>query len=261
MFDSTAADKPRRRWREAVKRAALAPYDAALVSGPTSRAYLDSLGFKGRPVALGYDTLGTARLRAEAGGAPAPRGHAEADRVFLIVARCVPEKNIAGALDAYAHYAARARGEGRTPRPLWICGDGPLRGALEARAAALQLRGCRFLGFRAPAEVAGLLGRALALLLPSHSEPWGLVVNEALALGVPVVASTRAGAARDLLRHDLAGWALAPDDTAAWAEAMRRLDGDPALWRRLATGARDNAAAGDVARFAEGAAALLEHRT
>ena len=258
MFDSTHADAPRRMWREWLKWAALAPYHGALVSGDASRRYLRGLGMRTRPITTGYDTLSVLRVRREAGAPPGPDGIPHAERVFLIVARCVPKKNLETALDAYAEYAARAHAAEREPRPLWLCGDGPERPRLEQRAAALGLRRMRFLGFRQPAEVARRLAQALALLLPSRSEPWGLVVNEAFAMGVPALVSTAAGCARDLVRDGANGAVMAPDASEAWAAEMTRLDRDDGHWRRLAAGARDSAENGDVRHFAEGATRLMD---
>jgi len=257
MFDSTHADARRFAARECIKWLALAPYHGALVSGDASRRYLRALGVRTRPIATGYDTLSVARVRREAGAPPAPAGTPHAARVFLIVARCVPKKNLATALDAYAAYADHAHAAGRTPRALWLCGDGPERPRLERRVEALGLTRVRFLGFRQPAEVARMLGHALALLLPSRSEPWGLVVNEAFAMGVPALLSHAAGSAHELVRDGANGGVLDPAAADAWAAAMADLDADPDTWRRLALGARDSADAGDVRHFASGAAHLL----
>jgi glycosyltransferase involved in cell wall biosynthesis len=258
MFDSTFADARRHGWRERLKQPALAPYHGALVSADASRRYLRSLGMRRRPIATGYDTLAVDRVRREASAPPGPDGIPHSERVFLVVARCVPKKNLGTALDAYARYAERAHAAGRAPRPLWLCGDGPERARLERRVEALGLTRVRFLGFRQPAEVARLLGQSLALLLPSRSEPWGLVVNEALAMGVPALVSHAAGCAHELVRDGVNGAVLAPDAPACWAAAMARLADDPVHWRALATGARDHADAGDVRHFAAGLARLLE---
>jgi glycosyltransferase involved in cell wall biosynthesis len=258
MFDSTHADAPRRPWLERLKRLALAPYHGGLVSGAASRCYLRALGMRKRPIATGYDTLSVARVRREANAPPAPDGAPHQARVFLIVARCVPKKNLATALDAYAAYARNAQAERRTPRPLWLYGDGPERPMLERRVAARGLNGVRFCGFCQPVEIARGLAHALAVLLPSRSEPWGLVVNEAFAMGVPALVSNRAGCVHDLVQTDANGAVLDPNGPAAWANAMACLDDDSAHWRRLAAGARDSADHGDVRHFAEGAARLLD---
>jgi glycosyltransferase involved in cell wall biosynthesis len=257
MFETTAWDRPRRRWREAAKRLALAPYQAALVGGAAHESYLRALGWGARPLAHGYDGVAVARLRREADAPAAPDGVPFEARVFLVVARCVPQKNLGTALAAYARYAAAAPGP---PRALWICGDGPTRADLEREAARLGLDGCRFLGFQPPTAVARCLARALALLLPSRVEAWGLVVNEALALGVPVLVSDRAGCVPELVADGVRGRVLPPDDVAAWADALAALDRDPAAWRRLASAAAAHAEAGDARHFGTGLAGLLARR-
>ena len=257
LFDSTAQDKPRRAWREALKRLWLKPYAGALAAGRRSSAYLAELGLPPERLASGYDTLDIARPRAEAGTPPAPDGPGHAERVVLVIARLVPAKNLDAALDAHARYAGAVRALGRTPRPLVILGEGPLRPALERRIATEALGPVQLPGFRPPAEVARWLGRALALLLPSRSEPWGLAVNEALALGVPVLVSSRVGAAADLVRPGVNGFVLDPDDTAGLAAHLRRLDLQPATWARLARGAAASAPAGDVRHFVAGARSLI----
>jgi glycosyltransferase involved in cell wall biosynthesis len=111
---------------------------------------------------------------------------------LVIVARLVPEKNIAAAFDALTLDAALANGLAVT-----IVGDGPERGALETMARRSGLD-CEFLGALPRSAVGAVIGPADALLLPSLSEPWGIVVCEALGLGVPVIASPAVGAAVSL---------------------------------------------------------------
>jgi glycosyltransferase involved in cell wall biosynthesis len=79
-------------------------------------------------------------------------------------------------------------------RRLLLVGNGPLEGALRDRAAELGLGDAVvFCGFLQSTEVANLLSRALALVLVSVEEQWGLVVNEAVALGLPVIVSEYVG--------------------------------------------------------------------
>lgn len=121
-----------------------------------------------------------------------------------------------------------------------------------------RLSGIEFRGFLPPAEAARTLAGGLALLLPSVEEQWGLVVNEALALGVPVLASTRVGAADGLLRPGVNGFLADPHDAEGFARLMTLLDRDPDLWARLSHEAADSATAGDVRHFVAGVQQLLE---
>jgi len=253
LFDSTERDAPRRGWREAAKRPALWPYARVLASGERARAYLARLGVPRERVALGYDSVSVARVRRLAGAAVAtPHG----ERPFVVAARFVAKKNLTAALDAYARYRGDALAAAETPRSLVLCGDGPERAALERDIARLDLPGVRFAGFLQDADLMPVLACGLALLLPSTSEPWGLVVNEALALGVPPIVSNRAGAA-ELVRDSVSGHIVAPHDTTGMAAAMCRLAREPDRWAAMAAAARADAAAGDVDRFTAGVRACL----
>ncbi|MCA1661997.1 MAG: glycosyltransferase [Novosphingobium sp.] len=243
MSESKADDARRRWWREAGKRVLLWPFAAALVGGPRHAAYMRSLGFRRRPVVEGYDTVSLERVRAMGGAARL----APADRPFVFVGRFVAKKNLALLIEAFGRYR---RGGGR--RNLVLVGGGELHEALRARIAAAGLDGAiAITGFVDAAQVGAHLADARALLLASSVEQWGLVVNEALAFGLPVAVSEAVGARETLVAHGGNGFVLASDDAAAWAEAMRALD-DDALRARMSDASRRLAPAGDVERFAAG---------
>ena len=234
------------------KRALLASYRGGLAAADRAAAYLSRLGVPERAIATGYDRLSVARVRALAGAVPAegaPPG-------FVVVARLAAEKNVAGALAAYARYRGLCAASGHAPAGLTVLGDGPLRAQVTAQAAGVP--GVRFAGFVAPAVVAATLARAQALLLPSWREPWGLAVNEAVALGVPVLASTAVGAAETLVQDGVSGRLLPPGDRDAWAGAMHRLTAAPDERARLAAGSARLAPLADVGGFVDGVGWLSE---
>ena len=111
---------------------------------------------------------------------------------IAVVARLVPEKNLATALRALSSDPALRDGIRVT-----VVGDGPARAELEALARQGSLA-CDFLGARPRSEVGAVVGSADALWLPSTREPWGIVVCEALGLGVPVIATPAVGSAVSL---------------------------------------------------------------
>jgi len=136
------------------------------------------------------------------------------DGGLLFVGLLVPVKNIDVILRAYA---AKREAIGL---PLTIAGDGPLRADLERLAGELGVSdSVRFLGQQNRAQVAGLMASAKALLLPSASEGWGLVVAESLASGTPVVAS-RVGGVPEIVGSDDAGILVPPGDAQALAAAL-----------------------------------------
>jgi len=249
MLDSKHDDKPRRAWLEMVKRALMAPYHGGFAAGKRSADYLRFLGLRRRPVTQGYDTVSLARLRGEAQPATPT---AWTDRPFLAVARYVPKKNLDFLLHAYADYRVAAQASGR-PRALILCGGGPLEASLRRTAAVLGIADAvTFTGFVGQARVAELLRDALCLLLPSVEEQWGLVVNEALAFDLPVLLSAGVGATDLLAADGENGFLLSPHDRRGWADAMRQVAEDEALWCRLSARSRNLAPLGDVARFVEG---------
>jgi len=77
------------------------------------------------------------------------------------------------------------------------------------------------LGFRNQAELPRLYAMGDVFVLPSEDEPWGLVINEAMCSGLPIVASERVGAAADLVQPGYNGFRFPPGDRPALAQALR----------------------------------------
>ena len=153
-------------------------------------------------------------LRAEAGLGPD-------DVAVLSVARLVPEKG----LDTLV----RAVAEAADPRlVLLLAGGGPEREPLDALARELGVR-LVLLPDLAWERIAERFVAADVFALLSRHEPWGVVVNEAAACGLPLVLSDRVGAAFDLLEDGRNGTLVPVDDHRAAAAALRRLADDPAL--------------------------------
>lgn len=177
------------------------------------------------------------------GEPPGPRGKdAHRRQVILAVGRLVPEKGHAVLLHALARVRERFDVE------LWIMGDGVLRGELGALADELGIGELvHFHGTVWP--TVDLLHRADVFAFPSLVEPQGLAVLEALAAGVPVVAS-RTGGIVEMIEHGRDGLLVEPGDPAALASALAALLGDPALRARLAAAGSRRLAEFDIRRVA-----------
>lgn len=165
----------------------------------------------------------------------------------LFVGQFEERKGLTDLLDAFASIdAPSAR--------LRLVGNGSLEDEI-ARRAADDPR-LEVVGYLPQDELPGALRRARCLVLPSittalDKEPWGLVVNEAMHAGVPVIATDAVGAAAGgLVEHDRNGLVVPERDVTAIGQALRRLTADPALAARLGDRARQ-----DVARFNHGAMA------
>jgi glycosyltransferase involved in cell wall biosynthesis len=175
--------------RLAAYSALFARVDVALSLGLTNELALRLLGAKRVETvptyAIDFGALDEARARAPA-PSPDPR------KSITIVARMVEAKNLAVAIEALSSDPAI-----RDHVRVSLVGDGPLRSELQSLATARKLP-CEFLGALPRAEVGAVVGHSDALLLPSVSEPWGIVVCEALGLGIPVIATPAVGAAVSL---------------------------------------------------------------
>ena len=259
MISSKYDDYPRVAWREKAKRLLMLPYLGAIVAGERSRDYVASLGIPHDRAMIGYDTLDIARLALQ--GAPLTAEPAFVDRPFLIVARLIPKKNVPNSLRAFARYA-REQHDGRR---MEILGDGPLRQQLEALADELGIAGLvDFKGHQDSARVSEAMRRSLALLLPSTSEQFGLVVNEAFANGLPAIISSQCGAVDVLLDDGENGIVIDALSEDQLHDAMTTIGTDEALWHRMSAAARAAAPRGDVRKFVDavkvlsGGAALRE---
>ncbi len=257
MLDAKFDDVPRRALVEALKLLLFRVYSGGLVAGARSLAYYRFLGLPKGWARTAYDTISVARIRQEAATPLAPAGQPHEERDFILVARFVPKKNIALAIRAYARFRAMPSRHGRVRR-LVLCGAGPLEADLRALAATLRVEdGVEFTGFLGPAEVARRLGAGLCLLLPSIDEQWGLVVNEAVALGLPILCTDNVGARDSLVRVGVNGFMFEPDNEEGLATLMRLISEDQALWRQMAEGSLRLAPNGDVSHFVRGVSELL----
>ncbi len=248
LSESKFDDLPRRVGHEFFKAMALLPFCAAIVGGARQMGYFRFLGFRRRPVLPGYDGVGLARVQAQA-GAGAPDGAAFGARHFIFVGRFVAKKNLLELVDGYAAYVGAAGGAARR---LVLVGAGPDEAALRARCAAHGIAGTvDFPGFLGAEGVSQLLARSLALVLVSTVEQWGLVVNEALAVGLPVIASGAVGSRDALVRNLVNGYVIEHGSPAGIAAAMAAMAGDETHWRAMVAASTARAWLGDTERLAD----------
>lgn len=249
--ESKADDRPRRAAVELAKRLALACYHGAIVGARRHVDYFRSLGFGSRKVLPGYDGVGVERIRNAAGTVEVPFDQ----RPFVFVGRFVEKKNLLALLEGFAHYARQAGG---SARKLVLAGSGELEGAIRDRAHALGIVHLLELpGFLSADAVPPLLDRSLALVLVSREEQWGLVVNEALAVGRPVIVSPQVGARDALVREGENGFVVDPENAEAIGEVMLRLGRSEAAWQAMCAASREQAWMGDADRLADAVEVML----
>jgi glycosyltransferase involved in cell wall biosynthesis len=150
-------------------------------------------------------------------------------RFFLFVGRLVREKGVFDLLEAYGKLTP----ELRAAVGLVLVGGGSARADLVRRAGVIKPGQIQFSGFVHREHLASYYGLAEVFVFPSHTDPWGLVVNEAMACGLPVIASDAAGCTADLIEDNWNGRVIRRGDVAQLASAMEELGQDPALRARM----------------------------
>lgn len=151
----------------------------------------------------------------------------------MFVGRLDAVKGVSLLLDAFA--AVRSN---HSDAKLTIIGDGPSRAALEAKAAGLGIADATsFLGYRSQGDVAMLLQEADILTLPSFAEGVPVVLMEAMASRIPVIASRVAGVP-ELVEDGVSGFVVSPGDTEALTARLDALLSDAALCARMGEAGR-----------------------
>lgn len=233
------------------------PCRAALAAGPLTQADLRFLGFSADRIFVGCDTVSVERVQRMAGVEPAPHGVPHAQRHFTLVAPASGKDGLDLALEAYADSVA-ARPRGQPIRALHIVGAVQCEPALRATIAAHGLEHVHFHDRTEDVEMAQILGTTLALLLPRIERRHGLIVNQAIAMGVPVLLSDNWGSRDLLVRSGVNGYVFEADNLVGLVHFLALLDRDAAEWARLSLGARRFLPVADTPHFVRAVAAALD---
>jgi 1,2-diacylglycerol 3-alpha-glucosyltransferase len=238
MTESTEDDHPRTAWKESAKSMLVRwLFDWAVCGGSAHRRYLSRLGFPADRIAGFYDVVDNDFFRrAAATLRRQPRPSRLPVKYFLYVGRLAPEKNLDTLLSSWSDY----RASGGT-WSLVLVGDGPLARELRQLAAGSDFADdVIFAGLRNSAELREYYAFASCFVLPSMREPWGLVVNEAMASGLPVVVSDRCGCAEDLVMPDQNGFIFNPSNRPQLTSLLLNLERmDPAHLQAMGASSND----------------------
>lgn len=223
MTATKADDAERVGWRERIKSHLVQQYDAALVGGTPQRVYLETLGFPRHRIFQTYNAVDNAFFREGAEAArrtPSEVAHLpgleQGGPFFLASGRFLGIKNLDRLLRAYDAYRLRVS----SPWPLLLLGEGPERLRLEQQIRTDHIEGVTLCGFQQRDALPAYYGLAGAFIHPTLKDTWGLVVNEAMATGLPVLVSDRAGCAPDLVFDGENGYTFEPEDIDEMARLM-----------------------------------------
>jgi len=160
------------------------------------------------------------------------------EKLFLFVGRLHPVKGIDLLVEAVRNLCTEGS---EAPRfKVFLAGDGPDRENLSSLIRKYGLRDrIRLLGPVQQCDLAEYYAAADWLVLPSRNEPWGLVINEALCFGVPVVASDVVGAVEDLVADGTTGFIFRAEDVGSLCRALKKaLLLPPEQYRKMSECAR-----------------------
>ena len=234
--ESTSLDQRNHHsWIEALKRWFLTHCEGFLVPGLSSRNYLRELGVPDdsiftAPNAMDLGFFTEAAREAKINAATIRQEFSLPERYFLNVGRLVPIKGVIELLDAYAKLDADVRAR----VGLVLVGDGALKAELTRKAALISPGTVRFPGFLQKDRLPEIYALADAFVFPTLSDPWGFVVNEAMACGLPIIASDVAGCVADLVHDGENGLIVPARDVGALSDAMGKLAADGRLRARMA---------------------------
>jgi glycosyltransferase involved in cell wall biosynthesis len=256
---------PRGRLKKLVKTIAYPPFlrlfDAALYVGQRSKAYYEHYRYPSKrlffsPHGVDNDWFAARatpgareRLRARLGIAPA-------SRVVLFAGKLVPFKRPLDVVAACASLSGRGM-----PVELMVAGSGELEDTIRERAKSVGVR-ARMLGFQNQTEMPAAYAAADLLVLPSNAaETWGLVANEALACGRPVVVSDACGCAPDLASDGAAGRVFATGAIDALASAIIDVMNNPPTPQSISDRAAHYSIARAVGGIVEAARVIARKRS
>ncbi|MGA8538885.1 MAG: glycosyltransferase family 4 protein [Terriglobales bacterium] len=223
-----------RAWVESLKAYFVRRCDGFVAPGKSSFEYMESLGSPAARIFTAPNAVDNEYFAAEAQNV---REHAQEfrdrlklpTRFILFAGRLVAEKGVFDLLDAYAKLESCLRSE----VGLVFAGDGIAKAALEQRTKRISPGTVCFPGFAHREDLAGLYALAEALILPTHSDPWGLVVNEAMACGLPIIVSSVAGCTADLVEDGWNGYVVPPEEPEKLSLAINSIVQNRELMRQM----------------------------
>ncbi|HLZ41055.1 MAG TPA: glycosyltransferase family 4 protein [Candidatus Sulfotelmatobacter sp.] len=210
-----------------------------VVPGRSAAEYLRSRGIRQQRIFTAVNAVDNERFHADAESVRCDAARLRNDlglpaRYFLFTGRLVREKGVFELLAAYA----KLEGHLREQVGLVFVGDGAAREALEEESRAITPGMIKFTGFIQREQLAAYYALADVFILPTYTDTWGLVVNEAMTCGLPILLSRAAGCAADLVTEDWNGHIVPSRSVTALASVMGTFASQPDLCARMGANSR-----------------------
>lgn len=203
--DARLQDVPRSRYVDVVKKAVYSGVDAIFCPAPSWNGTFKYFGFSGEHLFYGLNAVDNLFWQQD----EIVTQELTTSTPFIAVGRQIVKKNFITLLQAFKEYCQTDTNSQR----LILIGDGPERQRLEQFVLENELNMVEFQPFLSQTQLRNVFRDAGWLVLPSyHGETWGIVVNEAMAAGLPVIVSNRVGCASTLVHEGVNGYTFSPDD-------------------------------------------------
>jgi glycosyltransferase involved in cell wall biosynthesis len=197
--------------------------DAFIAYGTRAKEYLEYLGASSEKVFIAYNTVDTdffmqrcSQLKAQKSELKDKIG-IKTKKVVLYVGQLIERKNVKTLIEAYSKL------KDKLDVALLIVGDGPQKNELKNLCIEDNINDVFFVGFKQREELPQYYAMSDLFVLPPLQEVWGLVLNEAMACGLPVIATSSVGASKDLIIDGQNGFIVPPKNTQYLYNALKNI--------------------------------------
>jgi glycosyltransferase involved in cell wall biosynthesis len=243
----------RRAFKQIVLRGLFSQFDMVAYIGTMNRQYYEAYGVEAGRLEWAPYSVDKRFFKQNGPNAEAGRqelrekyGIANGDPVILYSGKLIDVKQPELVLRAFAEVRKTHRCH------LVYVGDGVLRGRIEAQTKAHDIPDVHITGFINQSLMPAMLAIGDIFVLPSWREPWGLAVNEAMSVGLPVVVSDRVGCSPDLVKDGWNGFIFRHDDACQLSDLLLRLVAQPALREAFGRRSRELIEGWSIERTADG---------
>lgn len=251
----------RQRLRDGILRRAYRHVDGFLAIGSANREYYRSLGVPDSKIFAVPYTVDNDRFIAAASITPAQRqqvrtkfGLRDDQPVVLYASKFMRRKHP----DDVVAAVSRLQAEG-VKVSLLMVGTGEMEAELRAQATRLGVNDVVFGGFVNQVELPQVYAASDIFVLPSESEPWGLIVNEVMCASLPVVVSDEVGCVPDLVHDHINGRLMRAGDVDSLTAALRDLLGDPQRMESAGRQSLETIRNWSYAQCLQGARSAIQH--
>ncbi len=221
-------------WKDAIKRLVFRKVDATLGSGEESRAFAMRYGTSPEkaiclPHSIDVMHYADGSTRARQGRDTLRKELGLHGTTFIYVGRLWWGKGINYLLEAFKQIQCQSESE----VSLLLVGDGPEEGKLRQQCIERRIKNVVFAGFKQKPELPSYYAMADVFVFPTLGDPYGLVVDEAMACSLPVISTSAAGEIHERIHDGVNGYIVPPEDSSALAARMLELARNPDSCRQM----------------------------